>query len=86
MNLDDQLEKILNDVSSYIKNKEIEKKWIAGKDWVQYAGPYFNSDEYTSSIKSLLNGWLVLGQDAITFETKMKYSIEWYKLTFFNLS
>jgi len=70
MNLDDQLEKILNDVSSYIKNKEIEKKWIAGKDWVQYAGPYFNSDEYTASIKSLLNGWLVLGQDAIAFETK----------------
>jgi len=70
MNSDEQLEKILNSISSYINNKEIQKKWTAGKDWVQYAGPYFNSEEYTASIKSLLNGWLVLGQDAITFETK----------------
>ena len=64
------LESILNDISLFIKDKHSKKEWSAGKDWVQYAGPYFNDQEYVASIKSLLNEWLVLGQDAITFETK----------------
>ena len=64
------LESILNDISLFIKDKHSKKEWIAGKDWVQYAGPYFNDQEYVASVKSLLNEWLVLGQDAITFETK----------------
>jgi len=64
------LESILNDISLFIKDKHSKKEWIAGKDWVQYAGPYFNDQEYVASIKSLLNEWLVLGQDSISFETK----------------
>jgi CDP-6-deoxy-D-xylo-4-hexulose-3-dehydrase len=64
------LESILNDVSLFIKEKHSKKEWIAGRDWVQYAGPYFNDEEYTASIKSLLSEWLVLGQDSISFETK----------------
>lgn len=70
MKENEHLQRILNDISDYINNQSRTKEWIAGKDWVQYAGPYFNSEEYTASVKSLLNGWLVLGQDAITFETK----------------
>jgi len=62
------LEKILTDIESYIKLKHSSKNWEAGKDWVQYAGPFFDDKEYTAAIKSLLNEWLVLGQDAITFE------------------
>jgi CDP-6-deoxy-D-xylo-4-hexulose-3-dehydrase len=64
------LESILNDISLFIKDKRSKKEWIPGKDWVQYAGPYFDDQEYIASIKSLLNEWLVLGQDSITFETK----------------
>ena len=64
----EELNNILELVKNYINNRE--KSWTPGKDWVQYAGPYFSSEEYTASIKSLLNDWLVLGQDAITFETK----------------
>jgi CDP-6-deoxy-D-xylo-4-hexulose-3-dehydrase len=63
------LENILSDIESYIKTKHSSKKWEAGKDWVQYAGPFFDDKEYTAAVKSLLNEWLVLGQDAITFET-----------------
>jgi hypothetical protein len=37
---------ILKLVDSYINTKKKNKKWVAGKDWVQYSGPYFNSDEY----------------------------------------
>ena len=59
---------ILQRVEKFIKEKHQSKKWIPGVDWVQYAGPFFDEKEYTSAIKSLLNEWLVLGQDAITFE------------------
>jgi CDP-6-deoxy-D-xylo-4-hexulose-3-dehydrase len=63
------MQEILKLVNEYIQKKHSEKTWEAGKDWVQYSGPYFTSDEYVSAIKSLLGEWLVLGQDAITFET-----------------
>jgi CDP-6-deoxy-D-xylo-4-hexulose-3-dehydrase len=60
---------ILESVKSYILEKQSNKKWESGKDWVQYAGPFFDEKEYVAAIQSLLNEWLVLGQDAITFET-----------------
>ena len=63
------MDKILEEISFYIKEKQSNKKWNAGEDWVQYAGPFFDDKEYTAAVKSLLNEWLVLGQDAITFET-----------------
>ena len=65
-----KLQTILSLVDEYITEKHSKKTWEAGKDWVQYAGPYFTSDEYIRSIKSLLNEWLVLGEDAIKFENK----------------
>ena len=61
-------EQILKLVTEYIQEKHSTKQWIAGKDWVQYAGPYFDSSEYVSAINTLLNEWLVLGEDAIKFE------------------
>ncbi len=64
----DKLQTILNLVDEYIEDKHSQKKWVAGKDWVQYAGPHFTSDEYIRSIKSLLSEWLVLGEDAMKFE------------------
>lgn len=63
------MDEILKLVSKYIKSNN-NKKWVAGKDWVQYAGPYFSDDEYIQAVKSLLKGWLVLGQDGISFENK----------------
>jgi len=64
------LESILQDVDKYITHKHSLKKWEPGKDWVQYAGPYFTSEEYVAAIKSLLGEWLVLGADANRFENK----------------
>jgi CDP-6-deoxy-D-xylo-4-hexulose-3-dehydrase len=64
------MKEILDLVESYIKEKHSKKTWEAGKDWVQYAGPYFDSKEYVAAVKSLLSEWLVLGADAIKFETK----------------
>jgi len=68
--MDNELEQILALVDSYVKRKEEEKTWVPGKDWVYYAGPYFNSDEYIDGVKTLLNGWLVLGTDGARFERK----------------
>ena len=64
----DKKEEILKLVSEYISEKQSKKRWTAGQDWVQYAGPFFDDNEYVSAIKSLLNEWLVMGQDSITFE------------------
>jgi len=66
--MSDKLQQILGLVDEYITEKHANKEWIAGKDWVQYAGPYFDSDEYIRSIGSLLSEWLVMGQDSLKFE------------------
>jgi len=64
------MKEILELVKNYIEEKNSSKKWEAGKDWVQYAGPYFSSDEYVRGVESLLKGWLAMGTDSITFEKK----------------
>lgn len=64
------MDEILQLVEQYIKAKDSQKKWVAGQDWVQYAGPYFTYDEYVKAVKTLLGGWLVLGAETNKFETK----------------
>jgi CDP-6-deoxy-D-xylo-4-hexulose-3-dehydrase len=61
---------ILDLVDKYIAEKHSKKTWEAGRDWVQYAGPYFTSEEYVAAVKTLLGEWLVLGAEANKFETK----------------
>ena len=61
------MDDILKAVENYI-NQKPKKTWIPGHDWVQYAGPYFDSEEYVEAISALLQGWLVLGQNGIKFE------------------
>lgn len=60
------LEKILKDIEEYINSQN--KEWVAGKDFVNYAGPFFNSEEYVAAVESLLKGWLVMGNDSMKFE------------------
>jgi len=64
------MKEILELVEKYIEEKHAQKTWKAGEDWVQYAGPYFSSDEYVAAVKSLLSEWLVLGAEANKFETR----------------
>lgn len=61
------MEQILKLVEEYISLKP-KKTWIPGHDTVQYAGPFFDAEEYVAAVESLLNGWLVLGQAGIKFE------------------
>lgn len=66
----DKKEQILKLVAEYIQEKAANKKWEAGKDIVQYSGPVFSADEYVAGVSSLLNGWLAMGTDSITFERR----------------
>lgn len=68
--MEDKRSVILNLVKEYIDEEINNKTWSPGKDWVQYAGPYFSSDEYVKSVETLLKGWLVLGQQGLNFEYK----------------
>jgi CDP-6-deoxy-D-xylo-4-hexulose-3-dehydrase len=62
------MKKILEDIKQYIEEKQANKTWTAGKDFVNYAGPHFSADEIVSAAESLLNGWLVMGDKTLQFE------------------
>lgn len=64
------MEEILSLVREYIDKKHSQKTWEAGKDWVQYAGPSFTSEEYVAAVETLLKEWLVLGPEANKFERR----------------
>lgn len=68
--MEDKKAKILQLVGELIEEQSLSKKWTPGKDWVQYAGPFFDKEEYITSVETLLNGWLVLGTKGISFESQ----------------
>jgi len=59
---------IINQVKEYFINKNKNKVWEAGKDFVNYAGPFFDEKEYESIMDTLLDGWLVMGSKCLKFE------------------
>ena len=62
------IEQIRNLVEQSRSRKD--RSWIAGKDFVPYAGPYFDDEEYVVAIESLLSEWLVMGNKSIQFERR----------------
>ena len=57
-------------ISDLVK-KTIESKskiWTPGEDWILYSGSFFDNKEYEVAIKTLLNGWLGLGELGARFE------------------
>ena len=62
------MKQILEDIKKYIDAKHATKTWVAGKDFVNYAGPHFDSNEYVAAAEALLNGWLVMGNKSLAFE------------------
>lgn len=61
---------LLQLIANFIDN-EPAKVWRPGKDHVHYAGPYFDKQELTRAISTLLDGWLVLGAEAYKAEQKL---------------
>ncbi len=62
------MKEILNQIRAFVEEKQANKTWEAGKDFVNYAGPHFSADEIVSAAESLLNGWLVMGDKTLKFE------------------
>ena len=62
------MKEILDQVGEFVRAKET--KWEAGKDLVQYAGPYIDEEEYKAVVKTMLEGWLVLGKEGGLFERR----------------
>lgn len=64
------MKEILEQIRNYVDQKNSSKTWVPGKDFVNYAGPYFNADEIVSAAESLMGGWLVMGAKCLKFERK----------------
>jgi CDP-6-deoxy-D-xylo-4-hexulose-3-dehydrase len=62
------MQHILDEVRKFIDQQQQQKTWTAGRDFVNYAGNYYNSDEYVAAVAALLKGWLVMGNDSLKFE------------------
>jgi CDP-4-dehydro-6-deoxyglucose reductase, E1 len=62
------MKEILDQVGEFVRAKET--KWVAGQDLVQYAGPYIDEEEYKAVVKTMLEGWLVLGKEGGLFERR----------------
>lgn len=55
-----------------LKRSQEKKSWVPGQDWVQYAGSYFDDQEFIAGIECFLDGWLALGENGIRFERNFK--------------
>jgi CDP-6-deoxy-D-xylo-4-hexulose-3-dehydrase len=66
----DKKQQILDLISEFIKEKREKKKWNAGKDWIQYSGPFYDDKEFIASVDTLLNEWFILGEKGREFELK----------------
>jgi len=62
------MKEILDAVKNYIDQKQSDQNWVAGRDFVNYAGAYYDSAEFVAGIESLLKGWLVMGDESTKFE------------------
>ena len=62
------MNEILKLVEQHIKEKQAAKTWTAGKDFVNYAGAYYDEREFVAGVESLLKGWLVMGDAGLKFE------------------
>jgi CDP-6-deoxy-D-xylo-4-hexulose-3-dehydrase len=64
------MKNILDQIQQLIEERQANKTWTPGKDFVNYAGPYFDAREYMAAVESLLGGWLVMGDKSLEFERK----------------
>jgi CDP-6-deoxy-D-xylo-4-hexulose-3-dehydrase len=62
------MKNILDQIQQLIEERQANKTWTPGKDFVNYAGPYFDAREYVAAVESLLGGWLVMGDKSLKFE------------------
>lgn len=67
MNLNKIKEKIALKLIKSIIDSRQKNKWKEG-DFLKYSGPYYDHNEYTSAVETLLKGWFILGEKGREFE------------------
>ena len=70
------MQHILDAVKQYIDQQQAKRSWVAGRDFVNYAGSYYDSAEFVAGVESLLKGWLVMGDEAMKFEREFPRQFE----------
>ena len=63
-------QEILAQIRTFIEQRNTEKTWEPGKDFVNYAGPFFDAEEIVAAAETLLDGWLVMGNKSMLFERR----------------
>jgi CDP-6-deoxy-D-xylo-4-hexulose-3-dehydrase len=63
-------QEILAQIRTFIEQRNADKTWTPGKDFVNYAGPFFDAEEIVAAAETLLDGWLVMGNKSILFERR----------------
>ena len=51
-------QEILAQIRTFIEQRNADKTWTPGKDFVNYAGPFFDAEEIVAAAETLLDGWL----------------------------
>ena len=69
------MKEILDQVKHYIDQKQAAKTWVAGRDFVNYAGAYYDSKEFVAGVESLLSGWLAMGGKGLEFERAFRNTL-----------
>lgn len=60
--------KVFSDISSFLKIKKKNTRFIPGKSKVQYSGIVYNEREVNAMVGALLDGWFGVGKSARKFE------------------
>ena len=68
----DLIDRKIKELVTLKRQQQQSKKWVAGIDYVQYSGSFFDEEEFIAGIDCFLDGWLVLGEQGIRFERQFK--------------
>ena len=68
----DLIDRKIKELVTLKRQQQQSKKWVAGIDYVQYSGSFFDEEEFIAGIDCFLDGWLVLGEQGMRFERQFK--------------
>ena len=68
--MDELKEELLKTIAKYYDKKDKGRTHIPGKDVIQHAGPYLRKEEFLAAFKTLLNEWMVTGENGQKFENE----------------
>lgn len=71
MNKQDVLKVLQTAFTQYVTERDAQKVFVPGETVVQYAGSYFDENEYNAALEILVNGWLGLAEKGLVLEGQL---------------